>query len=318
MKIARSFFIWAALLLIAAASPALAQKTGYVDSKKIFENYKGAGDIKVQVNRALDVWNREIELKQMEIDSLGKDLEAQNLVISSERRKLKQDEIKAKKKEVEAFIHQVYDPAGKLDAKNKELSKPMAEKIGAIIKKVALDNNILLVLDSSSGMVVYADKDLDLTDQVLEELARSEGIVAQYQASLALFPVWDADAEAVRKKLGKLAFGYLFSSFSRSEAFKPLAQKQVKDLVKDKGLEDKEVSDTKGLELAKILTAQFAINGGIYYNAATGQVTLKLRLFNVDTGVMLAEESEVAASQTELSGACENLAVRLAQKAGGK
>jgi tetrahydromethanopterin S-methyltransferase subunit B len=250
--------------------------------------------------------------------SVQRDLESQNLVISSERRKLKQEEIKTKNKEVEAMIHQVYDPSGKLDAKNKELSKPMVEKIGGIIKKVALDNNILLVLDSSSGMVVYADKDLDLTDQVLEELAKSEGIVAQYQASLALFPVWDADPEAVRKKLGKLAFGYLFSSLGRSEVFKPLAQKLVRDLVKDKGLEDKQVSDAKGVELAKILTAQYAILGDITYNPATGQVTLKLRLFNVDTGVMLAEESEVAASQTELSGACENLVTRLAQKAGGQ
>ena len=318
MKIARSVFVWAVLLLMAAASPALAQKTGYVDSKKIFESYKGAGDIKQQVNRALDAWNKEIEAKRAEIDSLQRGLESQNLVISSERRKLKQDEIKARSKEVETLIHQVYDPSGKLDAKNKELSKPMAEKIGAVIKKVALDNNILLVLDSSSGAVVYADKDLDLTDQVLEELAKAEGIVAQYQATLALFPVWDADPEAVRKKLGKMAFGYLFSSLGRSETFKPLAQKLVRDLVKDKGLEDKEVSDARGMELAKILTAQFSISGGINYNAASGQITLKLRLFNVDTGMMLAEESEVAASQTELSGACENLVARLAQKAGGK
>jgi len=310
--------VLAAAVFMLSASLCQAQKTGYVDSKKIFGKYKGAGDIKLQVNRALDAWNKEIGLKRAEIDSLQRDLEAQNLVISSERRKLKQDEIKTKSKEVETLIHQVYDPSGKLDAKNKELSKPMVEKIGAIIKKVALDNNILLVLDSSSGMVVYADKDLDLTDQVLEELAKSEGIVAQYQASLALFPVWDADPEAVRKKLGKLAFGYLFSSLSRSETFKPMAQKLVRDLVKDKGLEDKEVTDAKGMELAKILTAQFAINGGINYNPASGQITIKLRLFNVDTGLMLAEESEVAASQTELSGACENLVARLAQKAGGK
>lgn len=307
-----------AVVFTLAASFCLAQKTGYVDSKKIFENYKGAGDIKQQVNRALETWNREIETKRAEIDSLERNLDSQMLVISSERRKLKQEEIKAKKKEVEALIHQVYDPSGRLDAKNKELSKPMVEKIGGIIKKVALDNNILLVLDSSSGMVVYADKDLDLTEQVLEELAKSEGIVVQYQASLALFPVWDADAEAGRKKLGKMAFGYLSSSLNRSQTFKPLAQKQVKDLVKDKGLEDKEVSDARGLEMAKILTAQFAINGGIYYNPANGQITIKLRLFNVDTGMMLAEESEVAASQSELSGACENLVTRLAQKAGGK
>ncbi|MDO9026433.1 MAG: OmpH family outer membrane protein [bacterium] len=318
MKIAGRVFIWAALFLIIVASPALAQKTGYVDSKKIFENYKGAGDIKLQVSRALEVWNKEIELKRAGIDSLERDLEAQNLVISSERRRLKQEEIKSRKKEVETLIHQVYDPAGKLDARNKELSKPMVEKIGGIIKKVALDNNILLVLDSSSGAVVYADKDLDLTDQVLEELAKSEGIVAQYQATLALFPVWDADPEAVRKKLGKLAFGYLFSSLGRSQTFKPLAQKLVRDLVKDKGLEDKQVSDARGMELAKILTAQFSVSGDIKYNPASGQITVTLRLFNVDTGMMLAEESEVAASQTELSGACENLVARLAQKAGGK
>ncbi|MBI5805903.1 OmpH family outer membrane protein [candidate division TA06 bacterium] len=312
------FFLALTAMMLVGAAWCQAQKTGYVDSKKIFENYKGAADIKQQVNRALDTWNKEIEAKRAEIDSLQRYLESQNLVISSERRKFKQDEIKAKSKEVETLIHQVYDPEGKLDARNKELSKPMVEKIGAIIKKVALDNNILLVLDSSSGMVVYADKDLDLTDQVLEELAKAEGIVAQYQPTLALFPVWDADPEAVRKKLGKMAFGYLFSSLGRSETFKPLAQKLVRDLVKDKGLEDKEVSDARGMELAKILTAQFSISGGINYNAASGQITLKLRLFNVDTGMMLAEESEVAASQTELSGACENLVTRLAQKAGGK
>ena len=306
-----------AAVFVMAASFCHAQKTGYVDSKKIFESYKGAGDIRQQVNRALDIWNKEIEAKRAEIDSLEKDLEAQNLVISSERRKVKQDEIKAKKKEVETLIHQVYDPSGKLDAKNKELSKPMVEKIGTIIKKVALDNNILLVLDSSSGVVVYADKDLDLTDQVLEELAKSEGTVVQYQASLTLFPVWDVDAEAGRKKLGKLAFGYIFNALGRSETFKPLAQKLVRDLVKDKGLEDKEVSDAKGLELAKILTAQYAIMGGISFNPATGQVTLKLRLFNVDTGVMVAEESEMTA-QGDLSGACDNLVNWLAQKAGGK
>ena len=200
------FFLAVTAMTLIGAAWCQAQKTGYVDSKKIFESYKGAGDIKLQVNRALDVWNREIEAKRAEIDSLERELESQTLVISSERRKFKQEDIKTKRKEVEALIHQVYDPSGKLDVKNKELSKPMVEKIGGIIKKVALDNNILLVLDSSSGMVVYADKDLDLTDQVLEELAKSEGIVAQYQSSLALFAVWDADAEAVRKKLGKLAF----------------------------------------------------------------------------------------------------------------
>ena len=110
----------------------------------------------------------------------------------------------------------------------------------------------------------------------------------------------------------------MFNALGRSESFKPLAQTLVRDLVKDKGLEDKEVSDAKGLELAKILTSQFAVLGDINYNPASGQITLKLRLFNVDTGMMLAEESEVAASQAELSGACDNLIARLAQKAGGK
>jgi outer membrane protein len=314
----RMRFILALGILLMAAWPALAQKIGYVDSKKIFDSYRGAGDIKLQVNRALDVWNREIELKRTEIDSLEKDLESQTMVISSERRKQKQDEIKAKRKEVETLIHQIYDQGGKLDQKNRELSQPMVEKIGGIIKKVALDNNILLVLDSSSGMVVYADKELDLTDQVLEELAKQEGVVAQYQASLALFPAWDMDTEAARKSLSKLAYGYLFNTFSRSQTFKPIAQKQVKDLVKDKGLENKEVTESKGLEMAKILTAQFAVLTGVSLEQANNQITVKARLYNVETSQLLAEESEIAASQADLSAACDKLAAKLAQKAGGQ
>ena len=68
--------VLAAVMFTLTASLCQAQKTGYVDSKKIFESYKGAGDIKLQVNRALDVWNKEIETKRAEIDSLEKDLEA--------------------------------------------------------------------------------------------------------------------------------------------------------------------------------------------------------------------------------------------------
>jgi outer membrane protein len=313
---------WLLLAVLAVISPlvnhCLAQKIGYVDSKKIFESYRGAGDIRQQVNRALEVWNREIEQKRAQTDSLEKELEAQNLVISSERRKLKQEEIKNKRKETESLIHQVYDQGGKLDQKNRELSQPMVEKIGGIIKKVALENNILLVLDSSSGMVVYADKELDLTEQVLEELAKQEGVSSQYQVSLALFPSWDQDAEAARKNLGKLTYGYLFNALSRSQTFKPVAQKQVKDLVNDKGLENKEISESRGLELAKILTAQYAILTGVSVNPTTGQITIKARMYNVDTGLISAEENETAPSQADLSAACEKLAERLAQKAGDK
>lgn len=290
------------------------QKVGYLDSKVVFAQYRGAADIRQEMNRIIEGWNKEITAKRNTIDSLEKSLGETDLVISSERRKAKKEEISLKKQELEAFVKEVFDPGGKADQKNRELSKPMAEKIGNVVKQVALDNNLLIVLDSSSGLVVYASKELDITEQVLEELAKEEGTAVKVLPSIALFPIWELDAEAIKKKFGKQALDFIFAALERGQQLKPVAKKQAEDIVKDKGLSKSEVKEARGLEMAKILNAGYMTLGQITQNLANNQITITIKVYNVERDQMIAEEIEKVNGEGELVMGCESLAEKISQR----
>ncbi|MDQ7797739.1 MAG: OmpH family outer membrane protein [Candidatus Edwardsbacteria bacterium] len=306
------FFLLLAVLFLPGS--AYSQKVGYLDSKAVFAQYRGAADVRQEMNRIIEGWNKEISAKRKMVDSLEKSLELTDLVISSERRKAKKEEIALKKQELEAFVKEIFDPGGKADQKNRELSKPMAEKIGNVVKRVALDNNLLMVLDSSSGLVVYASKELDITEQVLEELAKEEGMAVKVLPSIALFPVWELDAEAIKRKFGKQAQEFIFTALERGQKLKPVAKKQVEDIVKDKGLSKSEVKEARGLEMAKILDASYMTLGQITQNLANNQITITIKVYNVERDQMIAEESEKVDGEGELVAGCESLAEKISQR----
>lgn len=306
---------WLAGLLILLAGQAVqAQKVGYLDSKKVFAQYRGSADIRQELNRLIEGWNRDIAARKKTIDSLERALEDQDLAISSERRKARREEIARKKSELEALVKDIFDPGGKADQKNRELSRPMAERIGNIVKRVALENNLLMVLDSSGGLVAYAAKDLDITDQVLEELAKEEGTAAKILPGIALFPVWELDAESIKRKQGRLAYDYLFSFLEKGQQFKPVPKKQVEDLVKDRGLSKSEVRENRGLEMARILGVRYMVLGSISQNVVNNQITIVLKLYDVEMEKVLAEETERISGEGEMAAGCEKLVERLSQK----
>ena len=314
----KTLIIAAGMLLVLNIGTARGQRIGYVDTKKVMERYSGASDIRQEVNRAMESWNREIALRKQAIDSLERELEDQALVMSSERRRLKREEIKKKREALEAFVKEIYDPGGKADQKNRELARPMAEKVGAIIKKVALDNNLLMVFDSSVGGVVYAAKDLDITDQVIEELDRAEGRSLKAAAGLVIFPLLEADQETSRKKYGKQVLDLLWSAVDRSKAYRPLNKREVDDLLKDKGLADRAIGETRAYELARILNAQYMTLGQVATDAVSGQITITIKLYQVDLKNLLLEATEQARDESEMAGAVDKLAERLSQKAQGQ
>ncbi|HBE73391.1 MAG TPA: hypothetical protein DDW31_04800 [candidate division Zixibacteria bacterium] len=314
----RTLTIAAGALLVLCAGAAWGQRVGYIDTKKVMERYGGSAEIRQEVNRAVEAWNREIAARKQALDSLERELDNQQLVISSERRRLKQDEIKRRRAALEAFVREVYDPGGKAELKNRELARPMVDKVGTIVKKVALDNNLLMVLDSSVGGLVYAAKDLDITDLVLEELDKSEGRTTKAVASLVVFPLTDADQESARKKYGQQAFDYLWASLDRAKAFKPLAKREVEDLLKDKGLANRPVPEARAYELGRILNAEFMTLGQAAADAQTGRITITVKLYNVDLKILLLEAVEEARDEQEMATTVDKLVERLGQKAQGQ
>ncbi len=310
------FMISAALLLLCGAGSLWGQRIGYLDTKKVMERYGGMAEVRQQINRAMEAWNREIAARKQAIDSLERELDDQQLVLSSERRKLKREDIKKRRQELEALVREIYDPGGRAEQRNRELTRPLVEKIGSIVKKVALDNNLQMVLDSSVGAIIYAAKDLDITDLVIEELDKSEGRRLKAMASLALFPLSDADQEARRKQYARQCYDLLWSAIDRSPAAKPLAKREVEELLKDKGLANRPVTEARAYELARILNAEYLIQGQVSADPQSGRITISAKIYQADLKTLLLEASEEANGESEMANAVDKLAERLLQKIG--
>jgi outer membrane protein len=67
-------------------------------------------------------------------------------------------------------MQDIFGENGEAARRNKELTEPIVEKINGVIEKVAEEEGFTLVLDSSQGVIVYADKEIDITDMIIARL----------------------------------------------------------------------------------------------------------------------------------------------------
>lgn len=160
------------LAMILGVTPAAAEdaKIGYIDSARIFAEFKGTEDAQRSFDQEVEGWEKQAEEMKAELDSLQREFQAQSVVISDTRKQEKQTEILTKQSTYETFVQSVWGPQGKLATKNAELVQPIIEKINVVLQKIGDEEGFTIVFDASVGGIVYAADGIDLTDRILEEL----------------------------------------------------------------------------------------------------------------------------------------------------
>lgn len=157
------------LLSFAAASSA-DTKIGFIDSERIFANYKGTSQAQAEFNNDVQKWQTDVEGRRRELEKMTQEYQSQSLMLSEAKRREREDEISRKRSELDAFVQEIWGTNGKIAQRNEQLTRPIVEKIREILTELARTQSISLVLDATDGNVVYADRALDLTDEVLERL----------------------------------------------------------------------------------------------------------------------------------------------------
>jgi len=162
-------------LFLLFSQAALAQKIGYVDSDRLKNEYKPFAEAKDQLNKEVADWQKRADSLSRNIKMLEDSLAKVGLILSSEKKKEREDEIAKTKKDYQQFLAETFGVGGKVERRNSELSKPILDKVNAAIAEVALENNFDLILDTVTGSVAYGRKSLDATDRVLEKLNAALG-----------------------------------------------------------------------------------------------------------------------------------------------
>jgi outer membrane protein len=164
--------VLALCMLAAVFAPASAQeiKIGYIDTVKIFANFKETIEAEEIYKKEVDAWRKQAEEMEAELARMREEIQSQSLMLSAEKLEEKRLLFDQRMKDYQKYMQDIFGENGEAARRNKELTEPIVEKINGVIEKVAEEEGFTLVLDSSQGVIVYADKEIDITDMIISRL----------------------------------------------------------------------------------------------------------------------------------------------------
>jgi len=148
-----------------------AQRYGIVDTKYILEKIPDYKEAQKKLDQFSLTWQKEIDDKQVVLDKMYRDFEAEQVMLSEELKRKREDELFVREKELRDLQRKRFGFEGDLFKKRQELVKPIQDKVYNAIQKIAVSRSFDFILDKSEGItVIFADPKLDRSEDVLREL----------------------------------------------------------------------------------------------------------------------------------------------------
>lgn len=168
-------------LIIAAAFAALfslaghAQKYALVDMEYILKNIPQYEMANEQLNQVSLRWQKEVEAKSKEAETLYKNYQSDMVFLTDEQKKKKEEEVVAKEKEAAELQSKYFGPEGELYKKRQSLMEPIQDDVYEAIKKVSEERGYQVIFDrASSAGIIFASPRIDISNEVLEKLGYSK------------------------------------------------------------------------------------------------------------------------------------------------
>jgi len=170
LRASLSWIAAGSLMLAAGAARSADLRIGYIDSARIFQEYSDAKEAQSRFDRLVEGWRDEAAEKQKAVEQLRAEVRDQSPILSTLKRQEKEEALQRALGEYERFIQEIWGPQGKAAQENERATGEVVTQIRSVVEKLASEKGLDLVLDSASGYIIYANRSLDLTSQVIQEL----------------------------------------------------------------------------------------------------------------------------------------------------
>ncbi|RMD60328.1 MAG: OmpH family outer membrane protein [Nitrospirae bacterium] len=149
------------------------QKIGYVNIFKALNESKKGKEAKAKLEQMRKEKLKEIEKKRKDIESLKEELIKQSSVLSEGSRKDKQ----LKLEKLERDYKRAYkDAQYELNRKEMELTSKILKEIREVVREIGKEGSYTIILtdipisnlSESGGLLLYIDKKIDITDEVIK------------------------------------------------------------------------------------------------------------------------------------------------------
>ena len=158
---------------------AFAQKFAYVDTEYILKHlpeYKAAIN---QLNTTSEQFQKQLDVKFNEIDEMYKAYQADQVLLTDDMRKRRENEIIEKEKAAKEFQRQKFGPEGDLFQSRIKLLNPIQEKVSKTVAEFAKSKGLDFIFDRSSEatMMIYASTNYDLSKDIVIKLGYKPGTI---------------------------------------------------------------------------------------------------------------------------------------------
>ena len=151
-----------------------AQRFAYVDTEYILKNIPEYNEAQKKLDEAAEKWQAEIREKYQEIERLYQKFQAEQVLLTDQMRREKEEEIMRKEREVKDFQQSRFGPEGELFKKRQSLVKPIQDKVYDEIQKLATSRNYDFIFDKAGGVtMLYSNTRYDQSDVIIRALGHT-------------------------------------------------------------------------------------------------------------------------------------------------
>jgi outer membrane protein len=162
----------AALLFTVVSEAAQAQaaaKFAYVDSRVILQRAPGRQQAQSQFEREMNAWQAQVKVMGDSLRAMVSAYEKAESTLTAPQKEVRQKEIRDKQTEYQTRTQELEQKA---QEREMELVQPIMTQIREVLDRMRAEEGYMFIFDvgASSGMIVAADKNLDITERVIARL----------------------------------------------------------------------------------------------------------------------------------------------------
>ncbi|MEE1945456.1 OmpH family outer membrane protein [Pedobacter sp. KR3-3] len=167
--------------LLLAGLGASAQRFAYVDTEYILKHLPEYKSALSQIDGLSKQYQSQIDESFNEIDKMYKAYQADQVLLTDDMRKRRENDIIEKEKKAKELQRQKFGPDGELFQMRTKLLKPIQEKVATVVGETAKNKTIDFVFDKSSEstMMIYASASYDISNDVIVRLGYKPGTLVK-------------------------------------------------------------------------------------------------------------------------------------------
>ncbi|MGB1970864.1 MAG: OmpH family outer membrane protein [Flavobacteriaceae bacterium] len=155
-------------------------RLAYIDMDEILVNVEEYKTASVLLEKNVEEWKKEIEVKKMALQGRQDQLQAEKVLLTPELIEDRESELTFFREEIVALQNNYFGPQGRYIQQKNKLLKPIQDQVLSIVRDIARERKYDFVFDRSSDLVMlYSAKNYDISALVLQRLNAQERIKAR-------------------------------------------------------------------------------------------------------------------------------------------